>query len=259
MLRGLAYGLMLVLGISCVTTPVTNRQQVNFIPDSQMNAMGAQAFTEILAKEKISTNQKLTDIVVKIGKRIAKASGQDYAWEFKLIDAPKMVNAFCLPGGKVAVYTGIIPVAKTEAGLAAIIGHEVAHAVLRHGAERASQGMMLQLGVAAAGLTFDDPRYRGLIAAALGVGLQFGVMLPFSRKHESEADFVGIEYMAKAGYDPVESVDLWKRMAKAGGGKVPEILSTHPDPERRAEELKLEVRKVEKYYDKSDRQPPVNL
>ena len=243
------------LAVACTTTPVTKRQAINFMPDGQMNMMGRQAYQDILKKEKLSKNQRLTAMVRKVGKRIAAASGEaSFKWEFNLIDNPEMVNAFCLPGGKVAVYTGILPVAKNEAGLAAIMGHEVAHAILKHGAERVSQSILVKLGVVATALSFRNSKYQGLIAGAMGVGLQFGVMLPYGRRHESEADKVGLGYMAKSGYAPRESVELWKRMAEKGGG-APEIVSTHPDPSRRARDLEREIPKVMSDYDRSQKQP----
>ena len=256
--RGLA-AVVFASASACVTTPVTDRPQLNLVSDAQMNKMGDDAYAEILAKTPKSSNTALSARLEAVFRRIAAASGKTFNWEFALIDDPKTINAFCLPGGKVAVYTGILPVAKTDAGLAAILGHEVAHAVLRHGAERVSQTMAAQAGLAAASLTFNDSKYRDLIAGALGVGVQFGVMLPFSRRHESEADKVGLQYMAQAGYDPNEAVILWQRMAQAGSGKVPEILSTHPDPLRRADDLRNEIPKVTAFYESSQKQPSTNL
>lgn len=247
-----------VLAMACATAPVTGRKQLRLLPESQMNTMGVQAYSEMLSKEKISSDKRLTDMVVRVGNRIAAASGKDYKWEFKLIDDPKTLNAFCLPGGKVAVYTGILPIAKNEAGLAAIMGHEVAHAVLQHGNERVSQGVLAQAGLTLAAVSMKDNKYRNLIVGGLGVGTQFGVMLPFSRKHETEADVVGAEYMAKAGYDPRESVEVWKRMA-AQGGKMPEVLSTHPDPLRRAKELEQLQGKLQPIYAASSKQPNENF
>jgi predicted Zn-dependent protease len=238
---------------ACVTTPETHRKQVNFVPDSQMNAMGAEAYTEMRKTEKVSTDAKLTAAVVEVGKRIALASGKNYQWEFTLFDS-KEVNAFCLPGGKVGVYTGLLPIAKTNAGLAAVLGHEVAHAVLRHGAERMSQQLILTGGLIAVDAAMRNSDQRALIMGALGLGAQFGVMLPYSRKHESEADEVGLTYMAKAGYDPREAVDLWHRMAQQGA-RPPEILSTHPDPINRARIIERDLPNVMGYYEHSQRVP----
>ena len=218
-----------------------------------MQSLGEQSYKEILSKEKISKDPKLNEIVTRIGRRIAAASGKKFNWEFKVIDNIKTVNAFALPGGKVAVYTGILSFARNEAGLAAVLGHEVAHAILRHGAERMSQSMATQAGMSLASLSLQHTKYRGLIVGALGVGTQFGVMLPYSRKHETEADIVGLKYMAKAGYDPEESVKLWQRMAKSGGSP-PEIMSTHPAPLNRVKKLNSEIPKVMNLYNNSDKQ-----
>jgi predicted Zn-dependent protease len=241
--------------VACATTPETGRKQFAVIPESQMNSMGVQAYQDMLSKEKISKNKAQTEVIVRVGKAIAKASGKDFEWQFTLFDEPKTVNAFCLPGGKVGVYTGILPVVENEGGLAAVMGHEVAHAVLRHGAERMSQGLALQGIVAIGTLSFGDSKYRNMIAGALGIGAQFGVLLPYSRFHESEADLVGLKYLATAGYDPQESVYLWQRMAKLGGGGGSEITSTHPDPEKRAKALQDEIPKVRALYEKSAKKP----
>ena len=224
-----------------------------------MHQLGDQAYKETRLKTKRSKDMKLKATVVRIGKRIAAASGKNFKWHFTLFDAPKTVNAFCLPGGKVGVYTGIIPVAKTEAGLAAIMGHEVAHAILRHGAERVSHGMITKAGLSLAGLAFNDSKYKSGILKALGLGAQVGVILPYSRSHETEADIIGLKYMAKAGYNPNAAVSLWKRMAKLGGAGKMEILSTHPNPLKRAEALRREIPKVMGLYNASTKQPTKNL
>lgn len=254
MVKQIAYGILsaVVLGTAagCVTSP-TGRTQLSLVPDSQMNSMGDQAYQEMLSKSKLSKNTRLNSEVIEIGRRIAQASGANFDWEFNVIDEPGTVNAFCLPGGKVAVYTGIIPVAKNNAALAAVMGHEVAHAVLKHSAERMSQQMVMEMGLAATSLTFKNSKHKEAIAGALGIGAQFGVALPFSRYHESEADRLGLEYMAKAGYDPQEAVGLWERMGALGGGRPPEILSTHPDPSRRAKDLSKHMAKAMSLYQAS--------
>ena len=236
--------------VACVTTPVTHRNQLNFVPDSQMNQMGDDAYREMKQKVPASGNAALTAAVTDVGKRIAQATGESYSWEFTLFQSQE-VNAFCLPGGKVGVYTGILPIAQTNAGLAAILGHEVAHAVLKHGAERVSQ----QLLVAGVLMSLEEAlrtrSSRDLIMAALGAGVQFGVVLPYSRRDESEADHVGLIYMAKAGYDPHEAIALWKRMAAQENGAPPEWLSTHPDSGRRAVALQQQLPDVLPLYDQS--------
>lgn len=263
--KNIVYGLVsaaaIAIGVAaCVTSPETGRTQLSLVSDSQMNSLGAQAYQETLSKSKISRNSALNNEVNAIGRRIAQASGVDYDWEFTVIDEPQTVNAFCLPGGKVAVYTGIVPVAKNNAALAAVMGHEVAHATLRHSAERMSQQLVMQMGLTVASITFSDSKNRNMIAGLLGIGTQFGVVLPFSRYHESEADRVGLEYMAKAGYDPREAVGLWERMGSMGGGRPPEILSTHPDPVRRAKELGKHMPKALAIYQASPmRTPTKNL
>jgi metalloendopeptidase OMA1, mitochondrial len=237
---------------ACVTTP-TGRKQLVMLPASQMNNMGVQAYSDMKKKEKISKDRKLTNIVVEVGKRIARASGANYKWEFTLFDSDK-VNAFCLPGGKIGIYTGILPVAKNTAGLAAIMGHEVGHAIARHSNERVSQQLMLAGGLGLAGVALHKNKNRNLIMAGLGLGAGLGIMLPFSRKHESEADTIGLKYMAKAGYDPKEASKLWQRMNKKGGGGPPEILSTHPHPTNRSNALKNQVSDVWALYQKSNKQ-----
>jgi Zn-dependent protease with chaperone function len=238
---------------ACVTIPETGRSQLVAIPDGYMSQMGDKAFADMKAKEKISKNPKITQVVRDIGERIARASEKNYAWEFVVFESDE-VNAFCLPGGKVGVYTGLLSVAKTNAGLAAVMGHEVAHAVARHGAERATQSLIVSGTLLTMEQVIQDPKYRQLAMAALGVGVQFGLILPFSRSHESEADTIGLTYMARAGYEPEESVKLWTRMADAGS-RPPEWLSTHPDPARRARDLSSKMGKALEIYSKSSKVP----
>ncbi|MEI8027404.1 MAG: M48 family metallopeptidase [Pseudomonadota bacterium] len=227
---------------------------VRLLSESQMNEMGEQSYLSIKSKTKISSDLVMKEKILRIGRRIAKASGKNYNWEFELFDEPKTVNAFCLPGGKIGVYTGIIPIAKNEAGLAAALGHEVAHAPLSHGNERVSQGLIASIGFAAIEAVLGDSRNRDVILGGLGIGAQFGILLPFSRSHESAADQVGTQYMAKAGYDPREAKELWIRMAGTGG-KVPEFMSTHPDPLRRAKVLEQNLSEFLPMYQVSEKQP----
>mgnify|MGYP001588240939 CR=1 FL=1 len=247
-----------VLLIACSTTKDTHRTQLNLVSDGEMNAIGDEAYKEMLAKSKISQNAQLNSEIVAIGRRIAQATNVNYDWEFSVIDEDQ-VNAFCLPGGKVAVYTALVPVAKNNAGLAAVLGHEVAHAVLRHSAERMSQQIVLEAGMSLASATFSDSRYKDIIAAAMGIGANFGVALPFSRYHESEADRVGLEYMARAGYDPREAIALWERMGQLAKSRPPEFLSTHPDPANRAKDLTRHLDKAMALWQASVKQPTVNL
>lgn len=227
---------------------------LKLLSESQMNKMGEESYLEIKRKTKISKDLELKQKVQRIGGRIAKASGKNYNWEFELFDEPKTVNAFCLPGGKIGVYTGVIPIAKNEAGLAAILGHEIAHATLSHGNERVSQGLIASIGFAAIEAVLGDSDNRGLILGGLGIGAQFGILLPFSRSHESEADRLGTEYMAKAGYDPREATQLWVRMA-GDGGRQPEFLSTHPDPLKRSKALEQSLGSYLPLFEKSEKQP----
>jgi predicted Zn-dependent protease len=236
---------------ACSIVGETGRRRIAFFPDSYMTELGASAYdSETSGKYTVITSGKDYDMVQRIGQRIAQASGKDYAWEFRLLDAPDVVNAFCLPGGKVAVYTGILKVTQNEDALAAVMGHEVAHATAEHGNERMSQGMVSELVLAAAGgalaqwTEMDNATQQGVMQA-LGMGVQVGALLPFSRKHESEADEIGLRYLVRAGYDPDEAPKLWERMAQLGGGSgTPEFMSTHPDPMRRAEELRNLIPKI---------------
>jgi predicted Zn-dependent protease len=256
--------LMMILGVttlSIVLACVTNsegRKSFNVIGDGQMASMGESAYAEVISKAKseghlISKSSPRYEMVERIGRRIAAVSGADFKWEFIVIDEPKTVNAFCLPGGKIAVYTGILPVAKTEAALAVVMGHEVAHATMRHGAERMSQQLAVAGLASAAEISLHDSKNRSLWMGALALGANFGVILPFSRGHESEADAVGLKYAARAGYDPSVAPGLWDRMG-ASGKAPPEFLSTHPDPANRAKSLAAMQDKVRPLYEQSERQ-----
>ena len=203
--------------------------------------MGLQAYREILKKSPISRDPAVNDMVTRVGTRIAAATGRtDYAWEFKVID-DKQINAFALPGGKVAVYIGLLPVARDDAGLAAVLGHEISHVIARHGGERISQGLLVQAGLTAtmAALSRGDPQTVRSVGSLLGAGAAVGLILPWSRQQESEADHLGLIFMAKAGYDPHAALDLWRRMAEAsrGSGRPPEFLSTHPSDVTRIRQI----------------------
>jgi predicted Zn-dependent protease len=229
---------------ACSTVQETGRTQWVFFDDAEMNQLGAQAYEEATKEYRIIRGTPEAQMVERVGQKIAQASGRSYQWEFRLLDAPDVVNAFCLPGGKVAVYTGILKVTQNEDGLACVMGHEVAHATSRHGAERMSQTTVAQGGLSVAGLAAG---WAGLgdstqdqIVTALGGVAQVGFLLPFSRQHESEADEIGLLFMIRAGFDPEEAPLLWERMAKlgGGGGKIAEWFSTHPDPGSRAARLR---------------------
>lgn len=242
--------------ISCYQAPVTGRSQFILLSEDQEIEMGLVAFQDVLKKEKVSSNTKYNNSVTRVGKRIASASGKTgYQWEYKVIEADDTINAFALPGGKIAVYTGILDVAKTDAGLATVMGHEVAHATARHGAERISVGILAQLGAVGLNVALKnkDPQTINAVNAAFGTGVTLGGILPFNRKQESEADHIGLIYMAKAGYDPRESVAFWKRMASANSGKPtpPEFLSTHPSHGTRITNLNKWMPEAIEIYKKS--------
>jgi predicted Zn-dependent protease len=225
----------------CRTTPVTGRKQLLILPESQEIQLGIQAYENVVSKETPSQDEQLAAMVKRVGQRIANVAGRpNYEWEFRLIDSPAQ-NAFALPGGKVAIYEGILPVCKNEAGLAVVMSHEIAHALARHGGERMSQealtgGIEQAIGVATEN---QQERDRELILTVYGAASTYGVLLPYSRQHESEADHIGMMLMARAGYDPREAPRFWERFANSQrGDKPPEFLSTHPADERRASDLR---------------------
>lgn len=232
------------------TVPITGRSQLVDISPREEAALGLQSYQLILRQEDVVEGGPEAERIRRIGAALAKAAkGEDpgFQWEYNLIRSDQ-VNAFCLPGGKVAVYSGILPVAANDDGLAVIMGHEIAHAIARHGAERMAQQRLAQFGTLAVGAAVGDMDQdtRRNVMAALGVGTQFGVLLPFSRKHESEADHIGLIYAARACFDPAEAPKVWQRMARAAGsGRAPEFLSTHPDPATRIEQLKSWIPEAE--------------
>ena len=238
---------------ACTKTPVTGRRAFILLSEEEELKLGADAYKEALKSEKICGDNATLSMVKKLGGQIEAVSGREkWNWEFKVIDNAKTMNAFALPGGKVAIYTGIIKPALNEAGLAAIMGHEVAHAVARHGAQRVSQSLLVQAGLTAASLSVDDPKQKEAIIGGLGAGAALGILLPFSREHESEADQIGLIYMAKAGYDPAQAIAFWERFKKATGGDgPPEFLSTHPAPSSRIRALKKALPKALEEYKKS--------
>lgn len=249
-LHGEAIGAMLLLA-ACATAPYTQRSQLILISPEEESRLGVQAFAEVLSKEKISQDPALQAVVNRIGWRIANAAKRpDFKWEFVVIDNEKTANAFALPGGKVAVYTGMFPVARTEGGLAAVMSHEVAHVLARHGGERLSQGLLAQIGGVAiqAGMAGSNPAVVGGVMAAYGLGANVGVLLPYSRLQESEADRIGLLLMAEAGYDPREAVHLWRRMAQQDRRQAPEFLSTHPSPQSRIEDLERSIPNALTHY-----------
>ena len=252
---------ILFLSLSCTTVPITGRQQFSILPDYAMISISLQQYNEFLKNNKISSNQEQTQMVKKVGRKIQMAVEQyftdknmsyalkDYKWEFNLIESEEK-NAWAMPGGKVVVYEGILPITKDEAGLAVVMGHEIAHAIAKHGNERMSQGLIAQMGGMALSKALEEKpgKTRQLWMTVFGVGAQFGVMLPFSRLQETEADHLGLIFMAIAGYDPDEAVEVWKRMAQMKEGQTPpEFLSTHPSDETRIRKIKETIPKVEQY------------
>ena len=223
-----------VIVTACYTVPETGRKSLSLIDAGSEMQLGLTEFEKMKQEVPISKDPAANALVQKVGQKIAAVAGPDLPgaqWEFVVFDS-KEANAFCLPGGKVGGYTGILPITKDEAGLATVIGHEVAHAAARHGGERMSMALALQGVGAGVSATTADSKYAGLISQAYGLGSQLGVALPHSRANEAEADHIGLIYMAKAGYDPAAAVAFWQRFAefnqKAGGGGTPWFLRTHP-------------------------------
>ena len=244
------FALAIFFLVGCATAPITGRRQFMLISENTEINQGEEAYRAILRQSVISHNPEAKRIVRKVGEKIARVANKpNYKWEFTVIDDPDMANAFAVPGGKVAVYTGIFPAARDEAGLAVILGHEVAHALARHGAERMSRDQLFQLGGLglAAGLG-GNPQ----VLQAYGLGTSLGLVLPFSRSQELEADRIGLRLMAEAGYDPKSSLDVWKRMERKesakGQGAPPSFLSTHPGYQKRTQRLRAWIPEAMQYY-----------
>lgn len=251
----------LLVMFACSKNVFTGRKQLNLIPASELNQMSFAEYKSFLSQNKPVTSGSNLDMVRRLGNdmKIAveayyKSKGlqnelKNFAWEFNVIDDPKTINAFCMPGGKVVVYTGIINLAQTEDALAVVMGHEIAHALAHHGNERMSQGLVAQLGLTSlqVALSQKPSQTNNLLLAAAGAGAQIGILLPFSRKHESEADEIGLYLMSMAGYDPNAAAPFWNRMNQSAGARPPEFLSTHPDPSKRSERLKQLVPKARAY------------
>jgi predicted Zn-dependent protease len=256
---------LVFLFLSCSTVPITGRKQLNLIPAGEMLSMSYQQYGDFLKTNKLSTNQEQTQMVKRVGGKIQNAveryfAGKgltdqlkDYKWEVNLVESNE-VNAWCMPGGKIVVYTGILPITQTEAGLAVVMGHEVSHAIAEHGNERMSQSMLAQLGAVGLSVALKDKpdQTRNLWMSAYSVGAQYGALLPFSRTQESEADEIGLTLMAMAGYDPNEATTFWQRMSDSSKGqKPPEFMSTHPSDETRIAEIRKHIPDAMKYYHKS--------
>lgn len=246
----------------CAEVPITHRQSLHLVPESELLTLSLQQYNDVLQKSKLSTDNQKVAMVRRVGDRVAKAaesflaeSGhkdliKNYQWQFNLIEDDKTVNAWVMPGGKAAVYTGILPFTKDETGLAVVLGHEVGHALANHGNERMSQELLANMGGTAlsVALSSQPQMTQELAMAAFGAGASIGVLLPYSRLQESEADHIGLILMARAGYDPREAVPFWQRMNASPGSRPPELLSTHPAPETRITNIKALIPEAMAYY-----------
>lgn len=252
---------------ACAEVPITHRAGLHLVPDAELVSMSFQQYQTVLEESQLSTDASQTAMVRQVGLRIAKAAeaflkesgAQDdiknYHWEFNLIQDDKTVNAWVMPGGKAAVYSGILKYTRDETGLAVVLGHEVGHALAGHGNERLSQGLLTQFGGMAlsVGLQSKPQQTQALFMKAFGVGTSVGFLLPYSRLHESEADRIGLTLMARAGYDPRAAIPFWQRMQAQEQSRPPEFFSTHPAPETRIRDIQAHLSEALPYYQKSVR------
>ncbi len=237
-----------LFAIGCATNPFTGKQTLALVPNSEILPMAFQQYNEFLSENKVVSNTADARMVANVGQKIANAAERyltangyagyltDYRWEYHLVDSPE-INAWCMPGGKIVVYSGILPITKDEAGLAAVMGHEVAHALANHGQQRMSATQLQQLGAVGVGVATANSENAQIFNTAYGLGSQVGVLLPFSRSHETEADKIGLTLMAIAGYDPIVAAELWQRMQAQEQGAPPEFLSTHPSSSTRIQNI----------------------
>lgn len=260
-MKHISFGLMILLLIACATVPFTGRKQLKAVPSSQMLSLSENSYEQVLNDNQLTDNAKYKNLVVSAGQNISAAVEQyfnqhgmedkinNYDWEYHVLVSDEL-NAWCMPGGKIAFYEGIMPVCEDETGVAVVMAHEVAHAIAGHGNERLSQQLAIQLGGMALSeaLKKEKETTQNLAMLAFGVGAQVGMMLPYSRLHETEADEMGLYLMAMAGYDPRESIKFWQRMMAKSTGNPPEFLSTHPNPENRIKSLEKHMKKAMKYY-----------
>ena len=257
----IAITLLVAFLVSCSRVPITNRRQMALLPESTLRTMSLTNYRDFLKKHTSVVNNQ-SSMVKKVGNNMANAvevfmkQNKKYAkriknfkWEFNLVQ-DKAVNAWCMPGGKVVVYTGLLPITKNETGLAVVMGHEIAHAIARHGNERMSQGLLTQMGGLAlnVAMTNQPEKTKKIFMGAYGATTTVGLMLPFSRMHETEADKMGLVFMALAGYDPNAAIKFWERMAASKSGKTPEFLSTHPSDVTRIKKIKEFLPEAMKYY-----------
>lgn len=251
----------MLLTLGCGSVPVTGRKQVLLVSDQEVLTLSLQEYDKFMKSAPLSTDKANTALVNKVGRNIANAvetylknNGYEsevanFSWEFHLVKSPE-ANAFCMPGGKIVVYEGILPITRDETGLAVVLGHEVAHAVAKHSNERMSQQVLAEYGNAALGMALDgkSAAVQNIAGTVYGLGAQYGIMLPYSRKQELEADDLGLIFMAMAGYDPRQAEAFWTRMSQAGSGGTPEFMSTHPSDNTRIQKIRDALPTALKYY-----------
>jgi len=258
------FGIVMLVAVAwgCAQVPITGRRSLHLVPESELLTLSLQQYNEVLQKSKLSTDNQKVAMVRRVGNRVAKAAEsflaetghkdliKDFQWQFNLIEDDETANAWVMPGGKAAVYTGILPFTKDETGLAVVLGHEVGHALANHGNERMSQELLASMGGMAlsVALSSQPQMTQELAMAAFGAGASVGVLLPYSRLQESEADHIGLILMARAGYDPREALPFWQRMNASPGSRPPELLSTHPAPETRIANIQALIPEAMAYY-----------
>jgi len=262
-LRHLALLSSTLLIAACSVVPVTGRKQLKLLPESTLIEMGLTSYNDFLKENDLSSDVENTQMIKKVGKNLSTATNRflrtngladevgNYKWAFNLVE-DKTINAWCMPGGKIVFYTGILPVTKNETGNAVVMGHEIAHAIAKHGNERMSQGLLQELGGVALSVALSEKpaETQELYLTAYGVASNVAVILPYSRKQEYEADRIGLILMAMAGYNPHEAISFWKRMSAISTNPAPAFLSTHPSDEKRIEQIKKYLPEAMKYYNK---------
>ena len=257
-----------VFFLGCATVPISGRRQLSLVSHYQMLSLGEASYRQVIQQEKLSRDKSKSEMLSRVGGRIAQSAEmfmrehgmhqelQDYAWEFVLIDDDDTANAFCLPGGKIGIHSGILKYTQDEAGLAVVVSHEVAHAIANHGGERMSHLLLVELGGAtlAAAMKEKPQKTRQFFFLAYGFGTSLGVILPYSRLQENEADQIGLVLMARAGYDPRAALGLWQRLNDSKDSRTPEFLSTHPAGQSRIENIKRQIPYALKYYERTYRE-----
>ncbi len=264
-LRNASTILVIAILCGCATVPVTGRRSLNLVSNAQLVSLSADAYRQVVSEAKLSKDPQQIHQVQRVGGRLATATEtyltqhgyptDDYSWEFNVINDDEQANAFAMPGGKIAVYTGILPITQTDTGLAVVLGHEIAHALAGHANERYSQAVIAQAGSTAIGVVVGEDAGMGgqLLRQTYGIGVQVGALLPYSRLHESEADVIGLTLMALAGYDPREAIPFWERMSAGGGQRPPAFLSTHPEPAARIAQIEENLPNAIRIYEANRR------